>query len=384
LNKSTPKPKIVHLTTAHRRDDTRIFLKEVRTLAQTGQWTVILMVADGKGPDVYVNDAISVEILDMGKLFGGRLGRMVIGNWRAFGIVRNLNVDVIHFHDPELIIIGIVLKLLGYKVIYDVHENVPLQILSKYWLPPFLRPFISRFTGLFEKGCAKLLDAVVPATLTIAKRYPNHKTILVQNFPLLSELFLPDPGPYKQRPLSFAYVGTIAKIRGAREMVQAVNSLSKTYNVRLELAGHFSPDRLEEQLQILPSWNSVFFHGHLSRSQVAFLLGRVRAGLVLFYPEPNHIHAQPNKMFEYMAAGLPVIASDFPHWREIIQGAGCGLLVDPKDPEAIAAAMKRILDHPEEAEAMGQRGRGAVEMRYNWERESVKLLEIYERLLCHN
>ena len=105
---------------------------------------------------------------------------------------------------------------------------------------------------------------------------------------------------------------------------------------------------------------------------------------MLFYPEPNHIDVQPNKMFEYMAAGLPVIASNFPHWREIIEGAGCGLLVDPLDPEAIAAAMKWILDHPAEAEAMGQRGRQAVEKKYNWESQSLQLLEIYNRLFFRN
>jgi glycosyltransferase involved in cell wall biosynthesis len=82
-----------------------------------------------------------------------------------------------------------------------------------------------------------------------------------------------------------------------------------------------------------------------------------------------------------MSAGLPVIASDYPRWREIVDDAGCGLLVDPTDPAAIAAAMQWILDHPEEAEAMGERGRRAILDRYSWDREADKLIELYATLI---
>jgi hypothetical protein len=127
-------------------------------------------------------------------------------------------------------------------------------------------------------------------------------------------------------------------------------------------------------------WEKIRFLGWQSRNCIVSLLAEVRMGLVLFHPAPNHIDAQPNKLFEYMSAALPVIASDFPLWRRIIEGAGCGLLVDPLDPQAIANAIEYLLTHPSEAEAMGQRGREAVQKWYNWEPEAEKLVRFYDDL----
>ena len=100
----------------------------------------------------------------------------------------------------------------------------------------------------------------------------------------------------------------------------------------------------------------------------------------MFRPAPNNIEAQPNKLFEYMAAGIPVVASDFALWRAIVDDTGCGLLADPCDPNAIATAVAYLLSHDREAEAMGRRGREAVARRYNWSAEEPKLLHLYADL----
>ncbi|MCP5282484.1 MAG: glycosyltransferase [Rhodoferax sp.] len=370
---------VVHLSTVHPRNDTRIFIKQVHTLHAALAVDVALVVADGKGDQV-ANGAPSV--FDLGKLPASRSTRALAGNWRALKFLWRARPRVVHFHDPELIPLGFLLRLRGCKVVYDVHEDVPRQTMSKHWIPVVFRWPVALVTAGMEWLAARAFSAVVPATPVIGARFPAGKTVLVQNFPIQSELVIAVPQPYSERPQMFAYVGGIADIRGGVEMVQAFESLGDHPQAYLEMAGGISPQSFMAELQGLAAWKGVRYRGSLGRSEVASMLGSARAGLVLFHPMPNHVDAQPNKMFEYMSAGLPVIASDFPLWRQIVSGADCGLLVDPMDPTAIAGAMRWILEHPAEAERMGQNGKRAVHDMYNWARESVGLVDLYRRLLA--
>ncbi|MGH8249546.1 MAG: glycosyltransferase family 4 protein [Steroidobacteraceae bacterium] len=372
---------IVQLTTVHPRNDTRILYRQTHALARCPQWSVTLLVADGQGSGTKDIAGVAVRIVDVGKPAAGRLGRAVIGSLRALAQTRKLGAALVHFHDPELIPAGMILKLLGCKVIYDVHEDYPLQILHKYWLPPILRRPTAWSMKAVEWLAARLFDAVVCANPKAAERFPRGRTVIVQNFPIAAELVVPEREPYGQRPHSFVYVGGIASIRGARKMVEAIDILDVAGAARLDFAGSYSPASLEAELSALPGWSRVRYHGWATRPEVAKLLSEARAGLVVLQPTQNYPDAYPVKMFEYMAAGVPVIASDFPLWRSIVDGARCGLLVDPTDSTAIAAAMHWILEHPSEAEAMGRRGRSAVEQTYNWTRESEKLLRLYSKLM---
>ena len=134
-------------------------------------------------------------------------------------------------------------------------------------------------------------------------------------------------------------------------------------------------------ITVLPSWEKIDALGYLDRKAVRDVLARSMAGLVTLHPIVNYIDALPVKMFEYMVAGIPVIASNFPLWREIIEGNKCGLCVDPLNPSEIAKAIDYILTHPEEAQRMGENGLKAVKEQYNWSVEEKKLLALYEQLL---
>lgn len=367
--------KVCHLTTAHPPFDVRIFHKECKTLVKVG-FEVILIAQHDKNERV---DGVRVIALSKAK---NRIHRMFVLTLKTFWLALRQKADAYHFHDPELLPVGILLKLfIGKKAIYDVHEDLPRQILNKHWIHSWLRPIVAKGAAFTECLGAKFFDGIIAVTATIAKRFPSFKTITVQNFPILNELALQTPTPYKMRPPVLVYVGGITAIRGAKEMVQAVNLLPENLGAKLWLAGSFSPDGLEKNINRLDGSDRVKFFGWKSRQEVAAMLGEAKVGLVLFHPAPNHIMAQPNKLFEYMSAGIPIVASDFPLWREILEGTGCGLLADPLDPKTIADAIRWLLEHPEEAEAMGLRGQAAVCERYNWDLEAEKLCSFYKDIL---
>ena len=363
-----------HVTTVHPRTDVRIRVKECGALDASGLCDLCLVVADSLGPEV----SGALKIRDVGRPPGGRFGRALIGSVRVLREVRALRPSVVHFHDPELLPACLLLASTGHTVVYDVHEDMPTQIMSKSWLPAWLRRPVARAVSGLERLAGHAFSAVVAATPAIAGRFPPEKTVLVRNYPLLRE-FSGSGVPYADRSPDFAYIGVIATIRGARTMIDAAAQLRP--GARLLIAGNYSPPALRAELAVMPGWGAVVEQGWLDRAEIEALLGRVRAGLVVLQPTPNYIDSLPVKLFEYMAAGIPVVASDFPLWRTIVEDAGCGLLVDPSDPAAVADAMKRLLDDPEEAALMGARGKEAVRDRYSFAEEAERLVELYGRLL---
>ena len=149
---------------------------------------------------------------------------------------------------------------------------------------------------------------------------------------------------------------------------------------RLSLAGDFSEAALATRMLARPGWRRIDALGQLGRSGIGDLRASSRAGLITPHATPGHLGAPPAAMFEYMAAGIPVIASDFPLWRAVVEAHACGLCVDPRDPPAIAAAIDYLASHPDIARRMGENGRKAVCARYNWPREASKLIQFYEHL----
>jgi glycosyltransferase involved in cell wall biosynthesis len=369
--------KIVHLTSVHRAFDIRIFHKECRSLARAGHQVTFVVPHD---KDELVD---GVRFKGVPKAGGGRLSRMTKTVWKVYREAVRQDADVYHFHDSELIPVGLLLRARGKKVVYDVHEDVPRDLISKDYLPSTLRRPLGWLVGCAEKAGSRCLSGLVTVTPAIADRFKshNHKTVVVHNFPLLAELTSPLEATWEQRSFSVAYAGGIIPDRGIRELVRALGLLPKGLNATLKLAGEFFPASFAEELANLPGWERVKVLGLLDRAGLVRTLRNVRAGLVPFLPEPNHIEAMPHKFFEYMSAGLPVIASDFPLWRRMIESIGCGLLINPRDPSSIANAIEHVLTHPREAEAMGRRGRQAVKDRFNWAHEEQKLLALYADLM---
>lgn len=364
--------RVCHFSSVHPADDIRIFHKECRSLAEAGHEVHFVVPA---GADA-VRDGVHLHAVAAAS--GGRLLRMLLTAFRVFRAARALRAQVYHFHDPELLPWALLLRLGGAAVIYDAHEDVPRDILSKAWIPAWLRRPLAWGFEFVEDFVARRLDAVVTATPHIRDRFlaAGCRALDINNYPIPGELLLAeaaDDFSAAARP-DVCYAGLIIPIRGSREMVRAVDRAG----VSLQLAGRLAPAE-RAQLAALPGWERVKELGFLDRAGVSRAYGRCFAGLVLFHDEPNHTHAQPNKLFEYMSAGMPLIASHFPLWREVVEGSGAGICVDPLDVDAIAAAIRRLDGDRELSQRMGEAGRRAVRDTYNWEAERNKLLALYAR-----
>jgi len=366
--------KIVHLSSVHKRYDIRIFLKECVTLADAG-YDVYFVVADGLGDEV----KSGVKILDVGYGHSGRLSRMLKTTKLVYKKALELNADLYQFHDPELIPSGIKLKRkTNAVVIFDSHENYSDDIKDKPYLNKYIRVFISVIYEFLERIMIKKLSAVIAATPSICNHFSERKalSININNYPFESEFEPLEKS--NDTKYSATYIGTASEIRGLKELV---DSFAINDGLNLAIAGTFSEPEFETRLKSSEGWANVYFLGLLSRESVKDLLSKSATAIVTFLPAPNHIESQPNKMFEYMSAGLPLVASNFPLWKEIVEGNNCGICVDPSSPQEISKAILYLNQNKEIARKMGENGRKAVLEKYNWSAEAMKLLEFYSSVL---
>ncbi|WP_202743555.1 glycosyltransferase family 4 protein [Acinetobacter calcoaceticus] len=365
--------KVVHLTSVHQRYDARIYLKECLSLSK--KYHTYLVVADGHG-DEQIGE---VNILDVG-LFLGRKERVFNATKAIFQKAVTLDADIYHLHDPELILLGLKLKRLGKKVVFDAHEDFPKQILTKPYIPLFLRKIISSLANMGEKIFCSHFNGIVGATPFITEKFLkiNKNVVNINNFPKIEELQIVE-NLHRREFGKICYIGGITVERGIIEIVDAL--LLTKHATKLVLAGKFHSQQLEIDIKKMDSWKNVDFVGFVDRTEIKNLLSTAQIGLVTLHPTISYLDSLPVKLFEYMCAGIPVIASDFPLWREIVEKHKCGICVDPTKPQEIANAIDYLMNNQDMAQAMGENGFKAVQTEFNWSQEEQKLFKFYEKIL---
>ena len=371
----SPAVKVAHLTSCHPAFDPRIFHRECRSLARAG-YSVTLVV-----PGDHDAECSGVLIATFQKP-KSRLHRFLLGSLRILRKALAVDASLYHIHDPDLIPVAVALRLIGKRVIYDVHEDVPRQILVKHWIPKLFRRLIALAVAAIEIATAKcIFDGIVAATPTIGKRFPPRKTVVVRNFP---ELGFANPGPpFKERKNDIVYIGGLNEARGLREMMRAVSELSRDLDARLILAGGLESSLSEEEVRSWMGFDRTVFLGNLSRDQISNLLSTAKVGLCILHRVPNIVGSYPTKVFEYMAAGLPVVISNF-LIPDLLGSFESGFFVDPQNTTEVATAITDVLVNSQKAELMGQAGRRAVQTQFNWSHEAKALLGLYDRLTMGN
>ncbi len=370
------KNKVCILTSVHSTFDTRIFHKEAMSLVNNG-YDVTLITQYDKNETVN-----GVNIVPLPKV-ENRIGRIFGLTLKTFSLSLKQKADVYHFHDPELIPVCLALKTFGKKVVYDVHEHYPNSILDKYWIPKNLRHAASKLFDIFEKVFVPFFDYVIYTTPIVGERYKRLqvKVERIENYPLLelSENFASNPQK------NIIYLGGMSKIRGITELIEAFGMVVKNHPIwELRLVGKAAPQsfaiEIQELIIKLNLEKNVKLIPWVPYEEKERLSSQAYMGVVTYLPYANNTSCLPNKLFDYMLVGLPVVASNFPLYKEIIDRDKSGLIVNPSNPEEIAKAIEYLIEHPDEAKKMGNNGKKSVLEKYNWTNEERKLLAIYKEL----
>ncbi|MFB0517190.1 MAG: glycosyltransferase family 4 protein [Candidatus Neomarinimicrobiota bacterium] len=378
--------KVLMVSSVHRWNDVRIYYKEALSLAKVTN--VHLIAVQVPSTPTIPDGLVSVELLPVNSSSQGAGAKSLGLRFRHIGLVMKAALqqrfDVFHFHDPELLPAGWLAKVRGKKVIYDIHEDYPAQILNKQWINKLLRKPLSKLFLIFENTFAKKLDLLITAGPLLNERFKkiNPMTEIIHNFPLANELFTKTE--WQERKNEICFIGGITRIRGLLEVLKA---LEKIEDVVLNLAGKYFSQAYREELMKCKGWYKVKEWDWVERDVVAEILSISKIGILTYLPCPNHGDLRATKMFEYMSAGIPVVASNFRAWKNVIEKYNCGICVDPKDPDEIARAIELLLRNDHIANEMGENGRKVIESLFNWENEEKKLVKVYrsffneERLL---
>lgn len=355
-----------------------MFHRECCTLVQAG-YEVHLIAADAKEE---IRRGVHLHRI---RLFRGRLRRMLWASCVSMVRALRTRADIYHYHDPELIWVGFLLRwIFRKKVIFDIHESVHQQILSKTYLAVWCRPGIARLYQLVERFFIKG-QALIVANRNVMGSYPA-RAYLVQNYPVIDpEIKRLAEHSRKSDPALLVYVGGVSKIRGAEVYLQLAAGLAKRgRDFQMKIIGPCDEQFGRQMMDFIREEDladRVELIGRMDWHQAMEYVAKARIGMCLLLPVPNYTTCLATKIIEYMMLGTAVLASNFDCWKPYVTGERTGCMVDPTDIEQIVSVCEQMLNDNEELDAMGKRGAEAVQARYNWGFESERLLACYTGLL---
>lgn len=371
--------KICHMTSAHPRYDIRIFHKECISLAKHG-YEIYLLVNDTKSDE----KKDGVQIVSSNFVPKGRIQRMIKSRKYLYQKAVEINADIYHFHDPELLGIGYKLKKAGKKVVFDCHEFYSNQIIyEKEYIPKILRRIISFLYSSYETRVVKALDAVIiPTTFSGVNIFENRakRTVYINNVPKLEEFYEQYKEAEKQsdvnRGFSVCHIGTLSHVRGISYLIQAAYKSQ----VKLILGGTFISTDFEKQIKDMEEYGEVDYRGYIGRDEVLNVYKESNIGIctILHIGQNDMLDNFATKVYEYMSMGLPVIITDYPYARTIMKEHKFGILVNPEDSNEISKTINFLKEHPDIASEMGKNGRKLIKEKYNWSIEEKKLFDLYD------
>lgn len=365
--------KVCHISTVHSEIDSRILVKECQTLSKAGFDVSLIINGDGDKTN-YGTKIIALDSSNKSRIY-----RMFKKKKLALNKAIEVDADIYHFHDPELISLGLKLKRRGKKVIYDVHEDMPKQIMSKGYLGPiFIRKIISNIFNFYEKNSSKKFDAVVGAIDEITNQFPNKNAISIKNY-AIKDMF-EKAVPVKREDDSkivLIYVGSITRIRGIKEIIKATELLDG--KAELWILGSYETEELKLECESSEGYKYCRYFGSMELKDVYNYTKSADIGLCTLHPTENYKESIPIKVLEYMASEKPLILSNFPYWKNLF--GEVGEYVDPLNPEEIKKAVEIFSDKKDLMIKIGKENKETFLEKFSWDAEGKKLIELYKKIL---
>lgn len=372
----TQKKKVVHMTTVHHPYDTRIYHKECLSLKKAGFDVSLIATMDEK--DRHESTVIDMVPLRRRK---GRFRRMVFSTWEAYRKARLMRADCYHIHDPELLPVGWLLKTKYNVVIYDIHEDYTTSITQKEYMLKGLQGLFARVYKFTEKLFSRKM-ALCLAEKYYLDKYPEGTCIL--NYPIINKKVMNTDSGTLPSENKLLYTGNVSVDRGAfiHAHIPKIDP-----SVSVHCVGKCPADLAKAMHTITgDAANRLSIEGidtFIEREDIdaTYVERNWLAGLALFPPTDHYMRKELTKFFEYMAAGIPIICSNFPLWEDFMEQYGCGIAVDPNRPQAITEAIRYLQMNPNETKQMGNNGKRAIMEKLNWQHEEPKLIHLYHNLL---
>lgn len=362
--------KICHMTSAHGVEDVRIFHKECVSLAEEGY--EVYLVERGKS-----YEKNSVQIVGVGEMPAARRKRMIEGTKKVYRAAVELDCDLYHIHDPELLPYALKLKKKGKRVVFDSHELTRNQIQVKHYLPSAVAKVLSFLYGLYENYILSRIDGVIfPCTVDGSFPLPGKRKVFLNNVPKMSEMYEKYEFASKKDKNVICTIGSLTYNRGIKHLVKAAYEA----NCILLLGGIFVPESFKDEIYSMPESSCIEYLGYINREEVVDVYKRSLAGIsaVLNVGQYRNVENLSTKVYECMAMGIPVIISKLPYSERVIEQYKFGICVDPENIEEFKNAIMYLVDNPENARTMGLNGRNAIKNHFNWDIEKNNLFNLYK------
>tara|TARA_A100001035_G_scaffold261555_1_gene240633 strand:+ start:744 stop:1847 length:1104 start_codon:yes stop_codon:yes gene_type:complete len=362
--------KLIHLSSTHKRFDSRIFHKICVSASNAGH-QVTLIVADGKGCETSNN----VRIIDVGHS-PNRLTRLLINPIKILLKTISYRNCIFHLHDPELLFISLFLRRKKTRVIYDMHENLHIQILSKEWIigSYLLKKLIANFSILYQKFFIKKIDYLIVAQPVMKIFYSNMNKNIVDINNFAKPLEYIKNQKFINKKFNLVYAGGLSEDKGLINMINLIKYLPESYKLHIAGPIDYSQKELIEKL----NHKKIIFYGLLSNKELNLLYQNCSIGLIMFNNVGQYSMSYSIKLFEYIQFGMTVIMPNFGDWVDFNKQYKVGINIDPKNTKECA---KKIINLEENLlEDFFYSNKLLQNNKFNWEKEYIKLEKRYKSI----